>query len=82
MNDIVIDYIERSGNAMNEARVAMREAELELVRRARLIDNYQRDNYAHERLIGELRTLLRNDDLDAARDLVEAEYGAIHGPND
>ena len=42
----------------------------------------QRAVYAHEAMIGRLKVLLDADDLDGARDLVKAEYDAIHGPSD
>lgn len=53
----------------------------ELNRRQALLDDYRRRNRDHERLIGELHELLKIDDIDGIRDLVEAEHGAIHGPS-
>jgi hypothetical protein len=54
----------------------------EIKRLNRLVDDYRRKDAAHERMVGELREMLKVDDLDGARDIVEAEYGAIHGPSD
>ena len=36
----------------------------------------------HETLVGDLLQLLNNDDMDGARDMVSAEYLAIHGPRE
>src|SRR5690606_11943823 len=47
-----------------------------------LADAYTRVSSEHERMVGDLLKLLDNDDLDGARDLVKAEYEAIHGPRD
>lgn len=86
MNAEVIDpvsqYIEDSARAMGKASAAMKQAEIELDRRQRLIDDYRRKDAEHERMIGDLLELLDNDDLDGARDIVKAEYDAIHGPRD
>lgn len=67
---------------MQSSADAMRAAKIELDRRQVLIDQYRRSNADHERLIGKLRDLLKVDDLDGARDLVNAEYDSIHGPAD
>lgn len=42
----------------------------------------QRKVYDYERLIGDLLERLNADDLDGTRDLVKAEYDAIHGSAD
>lgn len=36
----------------------------------------------HETMVSDLLKLLDNDDLDGARDIVKAEFDAIHGPRD
>lgn len=43
---------------------------------------YQRKVYEYEALLGQLKKAFDTDDFDAARDLVKAEYEAIHGPSD
>ena len=75
-----IDSLIRADVAKSTA--AMRDASAELNRRQSTIDQYRRDNAKHERLIGDLLERLNKDDLDGARDLVKAEYDAIHGPRD
>lgn len=47
-----------------------------------LADAYTRVSSEHETMVSDLIKLLDNDDLDGARDLVKAEYDAIHGPRD
>lgn len=74
-----LDQVISVGNAANHA---MRNATFELARRQNLIDSYSRKVAEHERLIGRLYKLLRDDDLDGARDLVTDEYRSIHGPAD
>jgi hypothetical protein len=54
----------------------------EIKRLNRLVDDYRHKDADHERMVGELRKLLKAEDLDGARDIVDAEYGAIHGPSD
>jgi hypothetical protein len=54
----------------------------ELQRKHDLCDWYRTQNGHHERTLGQLLKLLKADELDAARDLVQAEYDAIHGPNE
>lgn len=56
--------------------------QFELDARQRLIQDYQRKNADHERMVGKLYELLKQDDLDGAMDIVRDEYNAIHGPND
>lgn len=68
-------------NMVNTRRL-LREATAELNRRQSIIDDYRRKNYAHEDMVGNLLELLKNDDLDAARDIVSREYDSIHGPRD
>lgn len=53
----------------------------EIQRLNSLLDSYRTRNADHERLIGKLHQLLKTDDIDGIRDLVEAEHDAIHGPN-
>jgi hypothetical protein len=84
-----IELIREASNAIGESNDAMRvasdvmkRAELELDARQRLIDDYRRKNYAHERMVGKLYDLLKQDDLDGAMDIVRDEYFAIHGPSD
>jgi hypothetical protein len=43
---------------------------------------YRTQNAQHERTLGQLLKLLKADDLDAARDLVQYEFDGIHGPNE
>jgi hypothetical protein len=43
---------------------------------------YRTQNAQHERTLGQLLKLLKADELDAARDLAQAEFDAIHGPNE
>jgi hypothetical protein len=54
----------------------------EIQRLYRLLDWYREKDAAHERMVYELRKLLKVDDLDGARDVVDAAFGAIHGPSD
>jgi len=46
-----------------------------------LVIDYRRKDAAHERMIGELKTLLENEDTDKALDIVRNEFNAIHGPS-
>jgi hypothetical protein len=48
----------------------------------RTLKDFRQKNRDHEALINELHELLKTDDIDGIRDLVEAEHGAIHGPRD
>ena len=62
-------------------------AVLEVAKRAMkdqkdLIEYYRNKQYAHERMIGQLKTLLDNDVTDKALDIVRDEFYAIHGPSD
>lgn len=82
MTDVVSEYIDKSALAMADASKAMKEAEYELGARQRLIEDYRRKNYDHERMVGKLYELLKQDDLDGAMDIVRDEYRAIHGPSD
>jgi hypothetical protein len=43
--------------------------------------DYKQKDRDHEALINKLHKLLKTDDIDGIRDLVEAEHDAIHGPN-
>lgn len=47
-----------------------------------MADGYRRVSGEHETMVSDLRKLLDDDDLDAARDIVKAEYDAIHGPRE
>ena len=76
---------------MREQAAQARIAELELLRdkkqteiqrQASLLDEYRRDKYAHEAMVGRLYTLLKDEDLDGAMDIVKDEFFAIHGPSD
>ena len=65
--------------------MGMVEVELILKRIDRLqmlADAYRRVSSDHEDMVSDLLKLLDNDDLDAARDIVQTEYRSIHGPND
>jgi hypothetical protein len=55
---------------------------LKRIERLRMLaDAYRRVSAKHESMVGDLRDALNADDLDKARDIVSAEYDAIHGPN-
>lgn len=47
-----------------------------------LADAYRRVSSNHDRMVGDLRGMLENDETDRARDLVNDEYRSIHGPRD
>jgi hypothetical protein len=78
----VVAELHQVGIGMMAAGKAIREATFELNAKQRLIEHYREKTYAHERLVGKLLELLKVDDLDGARDLVQHEYDGIHGPRD
>lgn len=67
---------------IQSAQHAMREATDEVRRQRIIIETYRRQDAEHEKLIGELYRLLKQEDLDGAMDLVRDAYLAIHGPSD
>lgn len=81
-NTNVVGELAELGAILQASGKAIRAATFELNARQRLIEDYRRDVAAHERMVGKLLKLLDNDDLDGARDIVKAEYEAIHGPRD
>lgn len=75
------DVREIEASMLNTQRL-LREATFELNARQRMIEHYRGKDAAHERMVGKLLDLLNNDNLDDARNLVQNEYDAIHGPRE
>lgn len=82
LEPVPVTALEDALAAQQEARDAMHAAKSELERRQVVIDQYRAKDAAHERLISAVLNRMNLEDFDGARDLVRAEYDAIHGPAD
>lgn len=78
----MVDVIRQTKAAATAASEAMEQARVETHRLHNLVDFYRTENGKYERTMRAARDLLKADEFDTARDLIDAFLRGIDGPSE